>query len=142
MQARALAERGARLSPDELVTALETATTLPAEVIARVARERGEENTAARTARARAVGQSLAAAASEGQQADSPAEALDGVVTSGPVGAQAPAGKSAVRLAAESFPLTVSDGIRASVSGQLRQSAASPTRTAATRKNSRPRPVP
>lgn len=141
MQARALAERGARLSPDELATALETTTTLPAEVIARVARDRGEENTAARTARARAVGQRLAAAASEGQQADSPVEARDQVVTQAPAGGKVPTGKSAARLAAESFPLTVSDGIRASVSGQLQQSAASPTHTAANRKNSRPRPV-
>jgi hypothetical protein len=141
MQARALAQRGARLSPDELATALETTTTLPAEVIARVARDRGEENTAARVARARVVGQRLAEAVSEGQQADGSAEARDQVAANAPAGDKVPMGKSAARLAAESFPLTVSDGIRASVSAQLRQSAVSPTRTAATRKNSRPRSV-
>ena len=63
MQARALAERGARLSPDELSTALEASTTLPVEVIARLARARGEENTAARAERARAADLDRAAAA-------------------------------------------------------------------------------
>ena len=75
LQARALAERGARLSPDELFTELEVKTTLPPEVITRLARTRGEENTAARAARARAAGQNLAAAVSAGQPAGGPAEA-------------------------------------------------------------------
>lgn len=142
MQARAVTERGVRLSPDELAIALETATTLPAGLIARIARVRGEENTAARAAHARAVGQGIAAVASEGRQAGDPTESGDGIPTDGPAGAQASAGKSAVRLGVESFPLTVSDGIRAAVSGQLWQQTVSPNRTAATRKNSRSRPVP
>ena len=63
LQARALAERGSRLSPDELATALEASTSLPAEVIARLARARSEENIAARAERARAADLDRAAAA-------------------------------------------------------------------------------
>ena len=55
LQARALYERGAELSPDELATALEQATSLPAEVIARLARARDEERVADGAERARAA---------------------------------------------------------------------------------------
>ena len=46
LQAQALYGRGAELSPDELATALEQASSLPAEVIARLARAREEERVA------------------------------------------------------------------------------------------------
>lgn len=96
LQDRALAERGSRLSPDELVTALEVSTNLPSEVIARL----GTNGVTA---------------------------AQRDMVTTETAGAHAPA----ARLAAESFPCTTADGIRAAVNGQLQQSAQSPARTAA-----------
>ena len=68
LQARALAERGSRLSPDELATALEASTSLPAEVIARLARARSEENIAARAERARAADLDHAAASHSARQ--------------------------------------------------------------------------
>jgi hypothetical protein len=149
MQARALAERGARLSPGELFTELEVKTTLPVDVITGLARTRGEENTAARAARARAAGQNLAAAASAGPSAGGPAEAPGSApagvparapVPGSPAGERVPLDRSAVRLAAENFPGTAAEGIRASRNGQLRRPAASQSRTAATAKTSRPRP--
>jgi hypothetical protein len=149
LQARALAERGARLSPDELFTELEVKTTLPLDVITGLARTRGEENTAARAARARADGQNLAVAVSAGQPdsepAKAPGSAAAGVtaaasVPGSPAGERVPLDRSAVRLAAENFPSTVAEGIRAARNGQLRRPAASQSRTAATAKTSRPRP--
>jgi hypothetical protein len=146
MQARALAERGARLSPDELFTELEVKTTLPVDVITGLARTRGEENTAARAARARAAGQNLAAAVSAGQPAGGPAEAPDSAaagvpaaasVPGSPAGERVPLDRAAVRLAAENFPSTAAEGIRAARNGQLRRPAASQPRTAATAKTSR-----
>jgi len=68
LQARALAERGSRLSPDELATALEASTSLPAEVIARLARARSEEDRAARAERARAADLDRAAASHSARQ--------------------------------------------------------------------------
>ena len=55
LQAQALYQRGAELSPDELAAALEQATSLPAEVIARLARARSEESVAEGAERARAA---------------------------------------------------------------------------------------
>ena len=149
IQARALAERGARLSPDELFTELEVRTTLPVDVITGLARTRGEENTAARAARARADGQNLAAAVSAGQPdggpAEAPGSAAAGVtaaasVPGSPAGERVPLDRSAVRLAAENFPSTAAEGIRAARNGDLRRQAASQSRTAAKAKTSRPRP--
>jgi hypothetical protein len=128
--AAALAERGAQLSPDELFTELEVKTTLPVDVMIGLARTRGEENIAARAARARAAGQNLAAAVSAGQPADGPADAPDSAAAGVPAGAPVPGNsagervpldRSAVRLAAENFPSTAAEGIRAARSGQLRR---------------------
>jgi hypothetical protein len=125
LQARALAERGSRLSPDELATALEASTTLPAEVIARLARAQNEVNTAARAEGARAADLDRAdAAASAPSSGSGPAEARRDTATAGTAGANASADRTAAQLAAESFPRTAADGIRAAVSGSLRQSAA------------------
>ena len=55
LQAQALYQRGAELSPEELAAALEQATSLPAEVIARLARARSEESVAEGAERARAA---------------------------------------------------------------------------------------
>jgi hypothetical protein len=135
LQARALAERGSRLSPDELATALEASTTLPAEVIARLARAQNEENTAARAESARAANLDRADAAAPARSSASHlAEARRDMATADAAGAHAPADRTAAQLAAESFPRTAADGIRAAVSGSLRQSAAAPSRTAATKK--------
>ena len=48
------------------------------------------------------------------------------------------ADRTAARLAAESFPCTAADGIRAAVNGRLQQPAQSPARTAAVRNAPRP----
>jgi hypothetical protein len=142
LQARALAERGSRLSPDELATALEASTTLPAEVIARLARAQNDENIAARAEGARAADLDRAdAAASARSSASGLAEARRDTATAGTAGAHASADRTAAQLAAESFPRTAADGIRAAVSGSLRQSAASPSRTAAAQKTPRNRRV-
>jgi hypothetical protein len=150
IQARALAERGARLSTDELFTELEVRTTLPVDVITGLARTRGEENTAARAARAAADGQNLAAAISAGQPDGGPAAAPDSAAPGAPAAASVPSStagervpldRSAVRLAAENFPSTAAEGIRAAArNGDLRRPAASQSRTPAKAKTSRPRP--
>jgi len=53
-------------------------------------------------------------------------------------GAHASTDRSAAQLAAESFPCTAADGIRAAVGGQLQQPAQSPARTAAAQNAPRP----
>ena len=139
LQARALAERGSRLSPDELATAMEASTSLPAEVITRLARARSEENIATRAERARAADLDRAAAAA------SPRQSINGLTAArrdtliaDTAGAHASADRTAAQLAAESFPCTAADGIRAAVSGRLQQPAPSPARTAAAQNAPRP----
>lgn len=137
MQERALAERGSRLSPDELAVALEAATTLPVEVIARLARAQDEENTAARAVgldRARAVAPARSSASGT-------TAAQSNAAAAGPAGAHASAGRSAAQLAAESFPRTAAEGIQAAVSGSLRPPGASQSRMAGTQKSPRSRRV-
>ena len=139
LQARALAERGSRLSPDELVTALEASTSLPAEVIARLARARSEENVAARAERARAADlDGAAAAAAPRQSTYGLTAARRDTVTADTAAAHASADRTAAQLAAESFPCTAADGIRAAVNGRLQQPGQSPTRTAAAQNAPRP----
>ena len=139
LQARALAERGSRLSPDELATAMEASTSLPAEVIARLARARSEEDRAARAERARAADlDRAAAAASPRQSANGLTAARRDTLIADTAGAHASADRTAAQLAAESFPCTTADGIRAAVNGRLQQPAPSPARTAAARNAPRP----
>ena len=139
LQARALAERGSRLSPDELATALDASTTLPAEVIARLARARSEENIATRAERARAADLDRAAAAASARQSTNGLTATRrDTVIADTAGAHASADRTAAQLAAESFPCTTADGIRAAVDGRLQQPAPSPARTAATQYVPRP----
>ena len=143
LQARALAERGSRLSPDELATALEASTSLPAEVIARLARARSEENIAARAERARAADLDHAAAShSARQHANGLTAAGRDTMIADTAGAHASADRTAAQLAAESFPCTTADGIRAAVNGRLQQPAPSPARTAAVHNAPRPGPAP
>jgi hypothetical protein len=137
LQDRALVERGSQLSPDELAVALEATTTLPAEVIARLARVQDEENTAARAA-GLDRGQSAVPAQSS---ASGPTAAWRDTAAAAAAGVHAPAGRSAALLAAESFPRTTAEGIQAAVSGRLRQPGASQSRTAAVQKTRRNRSV-
>ena len=139
LQARALAERGSRLSPDELATALEASTTLPAEVIARLARARSEENIPTRAERARAADLDRAAAAASARQSTNGLTAARrDTVIADTAGAHASADRTAAQLAAESFPCTTADGIRAAVDGRLQQAAPSPARTATIQNVPRP----
>ena len=64
LQARALAERGYALTPDELVTTLGATTTLPGDVIARLARADSEDRVAWGAERTRADDLGSASAAS------------------------------------------------------------------------------
>ena len=137
MQDRALAERGSRLSPEELAVALEATTTLPAEVIARLARARDEEHTAAR-----AAGPDRAQSAAPARSSVGGMTAARGdTATAGTADSHASAGRTAVQLAAECFPRTAAEGIQAAVRGGLRQPGASQSRTAGARKAPRNRRV-
>ncbi|HET9973156.1 MAG TPA: hypothetical protein VFQ68_33335 [Streptosporangiaceae bacterium] len=69
-RAQAFYERGEELSPEELATALKQATTLPAEVIARLARARNEEDVAEGAERARATDLGLLSAARSARERD------------------------------------------------------------------------
>ncbi len=133
LQARALYERGAELSPDELATALEQATSLPAEVIARLARARDEERVAEGAERARGadLGHASAAQSARERTRDLTAPHRDTQVAD-TAGAHASSGRTAAQLAAESFPHTAADGIRASITGRLRQTERSPAHIAVT----------
>ena len=137
LQARALQEHGARLSPGELATALEASTSLPTEVITRIARAEAEEHLAAAAERARAA--DLGHTTDLGHATDAPyarAEAADlkaarcDTLAADTAGAHAAGDRTAARLAAESFPYTAADGIRAAAAGRL-QPTQSADRTAA-----------
>jgi hypothetical protein len=131
LQARALQEHGAPLSPGELAVALEASTSLPAEVITRIARAEAEERRAAAAERARAadLGHAADARSPRVQAVDLKAARRD-TLTADTAGAHASGDRSAARLAAESFPCTAADGIRAATAGRL-QPAQSAGRTAA-----------
>ncbi len=134
LQARALAERGYGLSPDELATTLGATTTLPGDVIARLARAEGKDRVVAGAERVPA----------DGSGSDSPGRSPrpDGVssehfVAAGSAtmnadiaGAYVPRDRTAAQLAAESFPCTATDAIMAVTSSGMRDGR-SATRTAA-----------
>ncbi len=132
LQAQALYERGAELSPDELATALEQATSLPAEVIARLARARDEERVAegAESDRAADLGHTSTAQSARDRTQDLTAARRDTQVAD-TAGAHASSDRTAAQLAAESFPHTAADGVRAAITGRLQQPRQSPVRTAA-----------
>ena len=142
LQAQALDERGAELSPDELATALEQATSLPAEVIVRLARAQNEERVAEDAERARAadLGHASAARSARVRTQDLTAACRDTQLAD-TADAHASADRTAAQLAAENFPHTAADGIRATITGRL-QPERSPARTAAVTCNQAPRPVP
>jgi hypothetical protein len=137
LQARALQEHGALLSPGELAVALEESTNLPAEVITRIARAEAEERRAAVAERARVadLGHAADARSPRVQAGDLKAARRD-TLTADTAGAHASGDRSAARLAAESFPCTAADGIRASADGHL-QSAQSAGRRPVVQNTSR-----
>ena len=139
LQAQALYGRGAELSPDELATALEQATSLPAEVIARLARARDEERVAegAKRARAADLGHASAAQSARERTQDLTAARRDTQVAD-TADAHASSDRTAAQLAAESFPHTAADGVRAAITGRLQQPERSPARTAAVTDTRRP----
>ncbi len=132
LQAQALYGRGAELTPDELATALEQETSLPAEVIARLARARDEERVAdgAERARAAALGHAPAAQPARERTQDLTAARRDTQVAD-TADAHASSDRTAAQLAAGSFPNTAADGIRAAITDRLQQPERSPARTAA-----------
>ena len=110
LQARALAERGYALTADELITTLGATTTLPGDVIARLARADSQDRVAWGAERARADDLGTASSASSvssprdgvvhGEYAAAAAEDLQAAHTAT---AHAAADRSAAHLAAESF---------------------------------------
>jgi hypothetical protein len=122
LQARALAERGYALSPDELVTTLGATTSLPADVIARLARADSQDRVARSAERTRADDLGSASAASfpdgiaHGEHVTAAAQAR---LTADTAAAHAADDRSATRLAAESFPCTATDAVTAAAAGSV-----------------------
>jgi hypothetical protein len=140
LQARALTERGYALSPDELVTTLGATTTLPGDVIARLARADNQDRVAWGAERTRADDLSSAPAASfpAGIARDGylTAAAQDRL-TADTAAAHAAGDRSAARLAAESFPCTAIDAVTAAATGAI-QAAPSAVRANTTAHIRRP----
>ena len=122
LQARALAERGYALNPDELATTLGATTTLPGDVIAKLARADSQDRIAWRAERTRAVDLRSASAASvpggivHGENLTAAAQDR---LTADTAAAYAAGDRSATRLAAESFPCTAADAVTAAATGAI-----------------------
>lgn len=131
LQARTLHEHGTELSPGELATALEASTSLPYEVITRLTRAQAEERLAATAERARAadLAHATTAPTTRMRAGDLKAARRD-TLTAGTATAHASADRTAAQLAAENFPCTTADGIRAATANRL-QRAQSAQHTAA-----------
>jgi hypothetical protein len=139
LQAQALYERGAELTPDELAVALEQTASLPPEVIARLARAQSEETAVERAESARASDLGHASAPSTRERAGELPVARHDTQAAEAAGAHAASDRrTAAQLAAESFPRTAADGIHAAVTGRLQQPAPSPVRTATAANTRRP----
>ena len=140
LQARALTERGYALSPDELVTTLGATTTLPGDVIARLARADSQDRVAWGAERTRADDLSSASAASfpggiaRGEYLTAAAQDR---LTAETAAAHAAGDRSATRLAAESFPCTAADAVTAAATGAI-QAAPSAVRANTTAHIRRP----
>jgi len=122
LQARALAERGYALTPDELVTTLGATTTLPGDVIARLARADSQDRLAWGAERARAddLGSASAASFPGGTaRGEYLTAAARGRLTADTAAAHAAGDRSATRLAAESFPCTAADAVTAAATGAI-----------------------
>ena len=143
LQARALAERGYALSPDELVTTLGATTTLPGDVIARLACADSQDHAAwsARQTRADDLGSAPAASFPGGiAHGEYLTAAAQDRLTAGTAAPHADGGRSAIRLAAESFPCTASDAVTAAATGaiQMAPSAVRANTTVPIRRPDRP----
>ena len=122
LQGRAVAERGYALSPDELVTTLGAATTLPGDVIARLARADSQDRLAWGAERTRAddLGSAPAASFPGGvARGEYLTAAAQDRLTAGTAAAHAAGDRSATRLAAESFPCTAADAVTAAATGAI-----------------------
>jgi hypothetical protein len=122
LQARALAERGYALSPDELVTTLGATTTLPRDLIARLARADSQDRVAWGTERTRADDLGSASTVSyPGGTAHGEylAAATQDRLTADTAAAHTAGDRSAARLAAESFPCTAADAVTAAATGAI-----------------------
>ena len=140
LQAQAFYERGAEPTADELAVALEQTTSLPSEVIARLARARSEESVAEDGERARAADLGHASAAPTARERGGDlAAARHDTQAADTAGTHAASDRrTAAQLAAESFPRTAADGICAAVTGRLQQPAPSPARAAMAANTRRP----
>ena len=122
LQARALAERGYELSPDELVTTLGATTTLPGDVIALLARADSHDHMAWSAERTRADDLDSASAASfpggiaHGEYVTAAAQDR---LTAEATAAHAAGERSATRLAAESFPCTAANAVTVAATGAI-----------------------
>ena len=122
LQARALAERGYTLSPDELVTTLGATTTLPGDVIARLARADSQDRVAWSAERTRAddLGSASAASFPSGiARGEYLTAAAQDRLTADTAAAHAAGDRSATRLAAESFPCTAAEAVTAAATGAI-----------------------
>jgi hypothetical protein len=132
LRAVAQTESGLGLSTDELAIALEEKTNLPSEVIGRIARADSEERVATTAERARSDDLHNAAemtvAHLPGPRMEDLRAADRDTATADTASAHASADRAAVRLASESFPCSAADGIRAAVTGSIRQAPRSQTR--------------
>jgi hypothetical protein len=122
LQARALAARGYALSPDELVTTLGATTTLPGDVIDRLARADSQDRMAWGAERTRAddLGRAPASSVSGGvARGEYLTTAAQDRLTADTAAAHAADDRSATRLAAESFPCTATDAVTAAATGAI-----------------------
>ena len=122
LQARAVAERGYALSPDELVTTLGATTTLPGDVIARLARADSQDRVAWSAERTRAdeLGSASAALVPGGiAHSEYLTAAEQDRLTADTAATHASGDRSATRLAAESFPCTAADAVTAAATGTI-----------------------
>jgi hypothetical protein len=122
LQARALAERGYALNPDELATTLGATTTLPGDVIARLALADSQDRMAWGAERTRAddLGSTSAASVPGGiVRGEYLTAAAQDRLTADTAAAHAVGDRSATRLAAESFPCTAADAVTAAATGAI-----------------------
>ena len=137
LQARALAERGRVLSPDELTTTLGATTTLPSDVIARLAHADSWDLVAAGADQAQADDRDRASPDFSLHHDIVRGEHLNAAGQEGPIAdttsARASGDRTAVQLAAESYPCTAADAVRAAAA-----TGRSPVRRIAARNVRRP----
>jgi hypothetical protein len=122
LQARAMAERGYALSPDELVTTLGATTTLPGDVIARLARADSRDRIAWGAERTRAddLGSASAVSLPSGiARGEYLTAAAQDRLTADTAAAHAAGDRSATRLAAENFPYTAADVVAAAANSAI-----------------------